>query len=141
MHIGESFGGSSMGLTSPAMPLIRDEAESFEQFAVYAVRGVEWMRPEGAVTLRGAAVTPSMFPLLRATPHLGRLFSEEDGRAGAEGVALLSYRAWTARFALDPDIVGTVLTLDDRAAHRDRGAGRGVLLPEPRRGNLDALRD
>ena len=112
VHIDESFGGSSWGLTSPAMPLIRDEAASFEQLGVYAARGVEWMRPEGAVTLRGAAVTPSMFPLLRATPHLGRLFSEEDGRAGAEGVALLSYRAWTARFALDPDIVGTVLTLD-----------------------------
>ena len=131
VHIDESFGGSSMGLTSPAMPLIRDEAESFEQFGVYAVRGVEWMRPEGAVTLRGAAVTPSMFPLLRATPHLGRLFAEEDGRAGAEGVALLSYRAWTARFALDPDIVGTVLTLD-AAPHTVIGVlAEGFSFPSP----------
>ena len=131
VHIDESFGGLSMGLTSPAMPLIRDEAESFEQFGVYAVRGVEWTRPEGAVTLRGAAVTPSMFPLLRATPHLGRLFAEEDGRAGAEGVALLSYRAWTARFALDPDIVGTVLTLD-AAPHTVIGVlAEGFSFPSP----------
>ena len=131
VHIGESFGGSRRGLTSPAMPLIRDEAESFEQFGVYAVRGVEWKRPEGAVTLRGAAVTPSMFPLLRATPHLGRLFSEADGRAGAEGLALLSYRAWTARFALDPDIVGTVLTLD-AAPHTVIGVlAEGFSFPSP----------
>ena len=131
VHIDESFGGSSMGLTSPAMPLIRDEAASFEQFGVYAARGVEWMRPEGGVTLRGAAVTPSMFPLLRATPHLGRLFSEEDGRAGAEGVVLLSYRAWTARFALDPDIVGTVLTLD-AAPHTVIGVlAEGFSFPSP----------
>ena len=131
VHIDESFGGSSMGLTSPAMPLIRDEAASFEQFGVYAARGVEWMRPEGAVTLRGAAVTPSMFPLLRATQHLGRLFSEEDGRAGAEGVALLSYRAWTARFALDPDIVGTVLTLDDRSHTVIGVLAEGFSFPSP----------
>ena len=131
VHIDESFGGLSMGLTSPAMPLIRDEAASFEQFGVYAGRGVEWTRPEGAVTLRGAAVTPSMFPLLRATPHLGRLFAEEDGRAGAEGVALLSYRAWTARFASDPDIVGTVLTLDD-APHTVIGVlAKGFYFPSP----------
>ena len=113
VHIGESFGGLRIGLTSPALPLIRDEAESFEGLAVYRARTVEWLRRDGAVTLSGAAVSPSLFPLLRATPHLGRLFAEEEGRPGAEGVVLLSHGAWTARFASDPDIVGTVMTLDD----------------------------
>ena len=112
VHIGESFEGFRSGLSPPAMPLIHEEAESFEELAAYGTRDVEWGRPDGAVTLRGAAVSPSLFPLLRATPHLGRLFTAEEGREGAEGIALLSHRAWTARFASDPDIVGTVLALD-----------------------------
>ena len=131
VHIGESFGDFRRQLSPYAMPVLQEAAESFEQLAAYGKRGVEWMRPEGAVTLRGAAVTPSMFPLLRATPHLGRLFSEEDGRAGAEGVALLSYRAWTARFALDPDIVGTVLTLDDRSHTVIGVLAEGFSFPSP----------
>ena len=112
VHIGESFGGFRRGLSRPAMPMIHEEAESFEELAAYGTRDVEWGRPDGAVTLRGAAVSPSLFPLLRATPHLGRLFTAEEGREGAEDIALLSHRAWTARFASDPDIVGTVLALD-----------------------------
>ena len=112
VHIGESFEGFRSGLSPPAMPLIHEEAESFEELAAYGTRDVEWGRPDGAVTLRGATVSPSLFPLLRATPHLGRLFTAEEGREGAEDIALLSHRAWTARFASDPDIVGTVLALD-----------------------------
>ena len=61
------------------------------------------------MTLRGARVSPALFPLLRATPHLGRLFTGEEAREGADGVVLLSHRAWTNRFASDPDVVGTVI--------------------------------
>ena len=131
VHVGESFGGIRRGLSRPAMPLIEEEAESFEQIAAYGTRGVEWERPDGPVTLRGATVSPSLFPLLRATPRLGRLFAEEDGEAGAEGVVLLSHRAWAARFASDPDVVGTVLALDG-APHSVIGVlAEGFHFPSP----------
>ena len=39
--------------------MIHEEAESFEELAAYGTRDVEWGRPDGAVTLRGAAVSPS----------------------------------------------------------------------------------
>ena len=111
--------------------MIQEAAESFEQLAAYGTRDVEWARPDGAVTLRGATVSPSLFPLLRATPHLGRLFTAEEGREGAEGIVLLSHRAWTVRFASDPDIVGTVLTLDD-APHTVIGVlAEGFYFPSP----------
>ena len=93
------------------MPLFED-AESFEHLAAYRESSVQWTDPDGVVTLRGATVSPTMFPLLRATPHLGRLFAEEEAREGADRVVLLSHRAWTNRFATDPDIVGTPLDLD-----------------------------
>ena len=131
VHIGVSLGDSPSTLSTSAIPVLQEAAESFEQLAAYGSRSVEWARPDGAVTLRGATVSPSIFPLLRARPHLGRLFSEEDGRAGAEGVVLLSHRAWTVRFASDPDIVGTVLTLDD-TPHTVIGVlAEGFYFPSP----------
>ncbi len=131
VRIRESFGDSRRQLSRYAFPVLQEAAESFEQLAAYGSRSVEWARPDGAVTLRGATVSPSMFPLLRATPHLGRLFTEEEGRDGAAGIVLLSHRAWTVRFASDPDIVGTVLTLDD-APHTVIGVlAEGFSFPSP----------
>ena len=112
VRVGESFGGrAALTLSNRSMPLLED-AESFEGLAVYRESSVEWAGPNGVVTLRGAAVSPGMFPLLRAAPRLGRLFEEDEAREGADRVVLLSHGAWTNRFASDPDIVGTPLELD-----------------------------
>ena len=112
VRVGESLGGrAGIYLSNRSMPLLED-AESFEGLAVYRESSVEWAGPDGVVTLSGAAVSPGMFPLLRATPRLGRLFTEDEAREGADGVVLLSHRAWTNRFAAEPDIVGTSLELD-----------------------------
>ena len=112
VRVGESSGGRGgvSRLTNRSLPLLED-AESFEHLAAYQESSLEWAGPEGGVTLRGASVSPSLFPLLRATPHLGRLFTDGEAREGADAVVLLSHRAWTNRFASDPDVVGTVLDL------------------------------
>ena len=112
VRVGESFAGrAALTLSNRSMPLLED-AESFEGLALYRDSSVEWAGPDGVVTLGGAAVSPGMFPLLRAAPRLGRLFTEDEAREGANRVVLLSHRAWTNRFASDPDIVGTPLDLD-----------------------------
>ena len=105
--------GSSLYLTNGTMPHVVEEAESFEQLAAYLERSENWGGPDGVVTLNGASVSPALFPLLRARPQLGRLFTDEEARTGADRVALLSHRAWANRFGSDPDIVGSVLTLGD----------------------------
>ena len=114
VRVGESSGGRGGGsVTNRSFPLLED-AESFEHLAAYQASSLEWAGPEGGVTtLRGARVSPALFPLLRATPHLGRLFTDDEAREGADGVVLLSHRAWTNRFASDPEVVGTVLDLGD----------------------------
>ena len=104
---------SPLYLTNATMPAILEEAESFEQLAAYMEASHEWSSPDGVVTLSGASVSPALFPLLRASPRMGRLFVEEEARTGANRVVLLSHRAWTARFGSDPSIVGAVLSLDD----------------------------
>ena len=98
---------SDMLLSNRSMPLLQENAESFEQLAAYQ----ELRGERDGVTLRGARVSPSLFPLFRVTPHLGRLFLEEEARAGAPPVALLSHRAWTNHFAADPNIIGTSVDL------------------------------
>ena len=110
VRVGESSGGRGgvSSLTNRSLPLL-EGAESFEHLAAYQASSLEWAGPEGGVTLRGARVSPALFPLLRTTPHLGRLFTDEEAREGADGVVLLSHRAWTNRFGSDPDVVGTVI--------------------------------
>ena len=136
VHIDESFGGSRRGLTS-AMPLIRDEAESFEQFGVYvAASSGSGRRARSPRERGGHTVHPCSGD---AAPRWALQRGGRPGRRGGRRAAELS--------CLDrPLRLGSGHRRDRpdarrRAAHRDRGAGRGVLLPEPRRGNLDALRD
>ena len=104
-----SVGGGM--LTNRSMPLLQN-AEAFEHLAAYRESSLEWTASDGSVTLRGATVSPALFPLLRATPHLGRLFAEDEAREGADRVVLLSHRAWTDHFASDPGIVGAPVALD-----------------------------
>ena len=114
VRIGDSFGPrslSAMLLSNRSLPLLQELSESFEQLAAYEEISAEWEGAAGAA-LRGARVSPSLFPLLRAAPLLGRLFLDEEARTGAERVALLSHGAWTRRFAADPAIVGATIDLD-----------------------------
>ena len=114
VRVGESLGSSGvsdMWLSNRSMPLLVESADSFEQLAAYQDHSVESASLDGAA-LSGARVSPSLFPLLRAAPHLGRLFTEEEARVGANPVVLLSHGAWTRRFASDPDVVGTLVDLD-----------------------------
>jgi predicted permease len=51
--------------------------------------------------LRGQAVTPNFFSVLGVNPLLGRTFSEEEDRAGAQ-VVVISYGLWQRRYMGDP---------------------------------------
>ena len=134
VRIGEALAGqarSNVFLTNRSMLLLQDEAESFEQLAAYRPRSFNWSSPDGVVSLSGAAVSPSLFPLLRAAPQLGRLFVEEEARAGANQVTLLSHRAWTTRFGSDPDILGRVLMFNERPFTVVGVLAEGFYFPTP----------
>lgn len=60
------------------------------------------------------AVTPSLLRLLRARPHLGRLFADSDARLPAE-VVLLGFDFWQRRFGGRADIVGQAVRLEERS--------------------------
>lgn len=61
-----------------------------------------------------SVVTPGLFSLLGETPLSGRIFVSDDGKRGAAAVVILSEQLWRARFAADPDIIGSSIELDKR---------------------------
>lgn len=58
-------------------------------------------------------VSRGYFDTLGVRPLLGRTFSSEDDRYGANAVMLLSYELWQRRFAGDLSIVGKSTNLDN----------------------------
>jgi putative ABC transport system permease protein len=62
--------------------------------------------------IRGATVTASLLRALAVQPRLGRLFVDEDDRANAAPVVLISDNLWRRRFAASAAIIGKSMTLD-----------------------------
>ncbi|MEP7343281.1 MAG: ABC transporter permease [Acidobacteriota bacterium] len=57
-------------------------------------------------------VTANFFPLLGVKPMLGRSFTQEEDKEGADRVAVVSYGLWQRRFGGDPALVGKEILLD-----------------------------
>ncbi len=59
----------------------------------------------------GRQVTSGLFATLRKAPILGRPFTEEEDKPGAEKVVLLGEGFWERRFGRDPKVLGQPLSL------------------------------
>src|SRR6266404_481928 len=64
--------------------------------------------------ISGAAVSPSLFPLLGIEPIKGRTFAREEQGQGHDDVIVISERLWKRRFNSDPTLVGKSLLLNGR---------------------------
>src|SRR5262249_48842123 len=62
--------------------------------------------------ITGAAVTPSLFPLLGVQAVEGRLFNEDEGRPSGPPVCLISDELWRRRFQDQAEVVGRTLKVD-----------------------------
>jgi hypothetical protein len=108
--------GSGPQRQRTSYPDFRDYQEgarrSFEGFAVYrpttltlTARDLDPIRVDAAVASR------ELFPLLRATPLVGRTFTTEEDGAGGPPAVLLSESLWRERWA-GRDLLGGTITLD-----------------------------
>jgi putative ABC transport system permease protein len=64
----------------------------------------------------GAYVTDQFFSILGVAPVLGRDFTADDNRPGAERVALISHSLWERDYGRNPDIVGEAVRINGRSA-------------------------
>ena len=84
--------------------------------AIMAVSGRTITLADGAEAERfeGAAITWDLFPTLGTPPALGRQFTPQDDRAGAEPVVMISDDVWRRRYNGDPAIIGRPVSVNGR---------------------------
>jgi putative ABC transport system permease protein len=90
-------------------------SDAFEQIAALRFENPAFAagdQPERILVLRASA---TIFPLLRLQMTIGRAFTAEDDRAGAERVAILTNGFWRTHFGGDPNAVGRTIRLDGNA--------------------------
>ena len=85
---------------------------SFEGFSVYrpaeltmTAKGTEPVRLDAAVASR------ELFPILRAVPQVGRVFTADEDRPGGPAAVVLSDALWRERWA-GRDIIGETIELE-----------------------------
>ncbi len=110
-HIGR--GGQDKLPMSPGLYVVyRDHARSFQSLAMYRSTAVNLVGEGEPVRVQAMSATPALFDVLRVQPALGRGFTADDGKEGAEPVAVLSHALWRDRFGGAPDVVGRTVVLD-----------------------------
>jgi predicted permease len=68
-----------------------------------------------AERMEAMKVTPSIFPLLRVSPVIGRPFEEADGEMGNDRKVILSYGLWQDLFGGKQDVIGKDIRINGRA--------------------------
>ncbi|HJR59226.1 MAG TPA: ABC transporter permease [Vicinamibacterales bacterium] len=84
----------------------RTQADAIEEATLFTGRALNLADGGQAEQVRGLAVTPSFFSTLGRQPALGRAFTEDEAKPGADRQAILSHGLWRSRFGGDRSIVG-----------------------------------
>jgi predicted permease len=90
----------------------RDQNRSFSSMFAYRIGEFALTGQGEAKRVRAAVATVGMFSTLQAEPMLGREFSAEENRMGANHVVILSYSLWQAEFGGAADALGKTIQLD-----------------------------
>ena len=61
----------------------------------------------------GAFVSANLFPTLGVNPELGRGFTTEEQREGADHVVIISHGLWQRRFGGDGKVIGKTIRVSD----------------------------
>ena len=110
-------GGGVMVSDKDVGAWIEAQPKSFRSFAGYSntTSTLQVTGGAGALRVPTARVTRGFFPMLGVNAWRGRLIEDEDVKAGATPVAVLSYSAWQSRFNGDEAVLGAVVRIDETA--------------------------
>src|SRR5213080_2461422 len=96
---------------------LRAAQQSFAQMAGYlsgSTINVSYKNNPQRYT--GAYITEDLFKIIGVSPIMGRDFTADDNKPGAEKVAILSHEIWKRDFNGDPSIVGQSVRINGKAA-------------------------
>ena len=84
-------------------------------FAFGPIRQLSAVVGKQAEVISGQVVSGGYYAGLRVQPLLGRAITDEDDRAGAAPVVVLSHQFWQEKFAADPAVIGRFLRLNQQS--------------------------
>lgn len=110
--------GSPFSLSLPDYLDWRHDATVFEDFALThretaSLSEIPGQMPE---QIPLAFVTANFFKVIGLNPELGRTFTEEEDKAGAPFLAVISHHLWEKIFASDRGVIGRTMNLQGRPA-------------------------
>ncbi|HLJ48667.1 MAG TPA: ABC transporter permease [Bryobacteraceae bacterium] len=96
---------------------LRDHTTGFEELAAFqgdprrvGVRRVG--SPNAAESYQAQYISGNYFSTFGVPAFAGRTINAEDDRPGAPPVAVLSYRVWQEKFALEPSVLGSTFSIN-----------------------------
>ena len=107
-HVSE---GERAVMSGPNFIDVTTAAKSFENAAAVDTTDVILTGQGEPVRLDAAAVSASLFNVLRVRPLLGRTFNADENTPGKTNVVILSHALWKARFGGDENVVGKHIQL------------------------------
>ena len=102
----------SFGVSWPNLADWRQRSRSLEGIAGIYTTLVTVSGGMEAERVPVALVSSNLFATLRARPAIGRVFLDEEDRAGGASVAIVSDGLWKRRFASDPRMDGRTLEVN-----------------------------
>ena len=109
--------GAAVGRGGPQVPptvfnLLKQHGSGIRDIAAYRFRSGNLTRGDTPELLGIATVSADFFRLFGGRTSHGRTFLAEEDRSGGREVAVLGHDFWRRRFGGDPNVVGTVVSVD-----------------------------
>jgi predicted permease len=112
--IGESFPSLEnprMGAKAKDFTIYQREQKSLQSVGAFQDKHFDLSGSGEPEDITGARVSASIFPMLGVQPFLGRAFTAQEDKPGAN-VVVLSYGLWQRHYAGSREIIGKTITLN-----------------------------
>ena len=104
---------------------LRDRNQTLVALGAGSPANVTLTDPGDPEQVPGSVVSADLFSAIQVAPLHGRTFSREEDVPGGPPAIVLSHRLWQRRFASDPRVVGSMITVDGQ-----RRTVLGVMPPD-----------
>ncbi|WP_415907358.1 ABC transporter permease [Oleiharenicola sp. Vm1] len=101
----------NMSVSYPNYVDWRDRQKSFTRLGAFRGQSFNYVGASETERIGGAVFSADMFPALGVAPKLGRWFSADEDKPGAERVAVISERFWQTSLGARADVLGAKITL------------------------------
>jgi putative ABC transport system permease protein len=108
-----SFAGFPRNTPAPANYVDwKIQGQSFADMAAQDMRSFNLTGDGEPEKVEAFGVTANFFPLLGIKPALGRAFTNEEDKPGANKVVVINYNLWQQRYGGEQNIIGRQLSLN-----------------------------